>query len=47
MPITRSAGAIIAGTAGIETSFSLLGGVLLVMTLGLGLVTRLAPDDGS
>ena len=38
---------IIADTAGIETSFYIFGGVLLVMTAALGLVTRLAPDDGS
>jgi MFS family permease len=37
----------IADTAGIETSFYIFGGVLLVMTAALGLVTRLAPDDGS
>jgi len=47
LPITRSAGGIIADSAGIETSFSPLGGVLLAMTLGPGLVTRLAPDDRS
>ncbi len=38
---------IIADTAGIEMSFYIFGGVLLVMTAALGLVTRLAPDDGS
>ncbi len=47
LPITRGAGGIIADTAGIETGFYVLGGVLLAMTLGLGLVTRLSPDDGS
>ncbi|MCZ6813067.1 MAG: hypothetical protein O7F14_03325 [Alphaproteobacteria bacterium] len=36
MPITRSAGGIIADSAGIEMSFYLLGGVLLAMTLGPG-----------
>ncbi len=47
MPITRSPGDIIADSAGIEMSFYLLGGVLLAMTLGPGLVTRLAPGDRS
>lgn len=38
---------IIADTAGIEMSFYLLGGVLLAMTLGPGLVTRLGAADRS